>query len=162
MVSVESARERVNLSRAFEKRPGRVVHGFPREGVVTPQQVSCGRTRWVCSLERSCVCQKNVNGGLLMIVLSSDLIIDDSPFSVSPVWGSGVVCFVFFGPQPCLFQQEGCAFCWIVYCKYLHYVAVFRERAVSLSTVRISFLGVSTCCRRRAGPLSFGPDFPVG
>ena len=55
--------------------------------MVTPQQVSCGRTRWVCSLERSCVCQENVNGSLLMIVLSSDLIIDDSPFSVSPVVG---------------------------------------------------------------------------
>jgi hypothetical protein len=107
MVSVESARERVNLSRTFEKRPGRVVHGFPKEGVVTPQQVSYGQTRWVCSLERSCVCQESVNGILLMIVLSSDLIIDDSPFSISPLVGERSSLLRFSGPQPCLFQQGG-------------------------------------------------------
>jgi hypothetical protein len=45
--------------------------------------------------------------------------------------GRGVVCFMFWPTTVFVPTGRGCVpFCWIDYCKYLHYVAIFRERAV--------------------------------
>jgi hypothetical protein len=114
MVLVVSARMRVNLSRAFEKRPRWEVHSdsdYDLEGVVTPQQVLlCTDPSGQYTRAIMCV-PGNCGGGFVDdYFCRAILIVDDSPFSGSPSCGARSSLLRVSGPRPCLFQQGGCAF----------------------------------------------------